>query len=39
MLMSFIIQEVLRAFIGSLLDGGYLFEEVQTILGKGFRGI
>ena len=23
------------AFIGSLLDGGYLFEDVQTILGKG----
>ena len=25
------------AFIGSLLDGGYLFEEVQTILGKGLE--
>ena len=25
------------AFIGSLLDGGYLFEDVQTILGKGLE--
>ena len=25
------------AFIGSLLDGGYLFEDVQTILGKGLK--
>lgn len=25
------------AFIGSLLDGGYLFEDVQTILGKGLN--
>jgi len=25
------------AFIGSLLDGGYLFEDVQTIIGKGLE--
>ena len=25
------------AFIGSLLDGGYLFEDVQTLLGKGLN--
>lgn len=25
------------AFIGSLLDGGYLFEDVETLLGKGLN--